>query len=162
MLRCALRRGPSCSLANDCITAMAEGLNSSFYNHFMQLLWGNCEPSVLSAANSSVDEWESFKNVIMLLYRKSQSTSKPDSVPLSSSSWEFLLKSEFHKNYHNHNFFPGISYELDDKLVDHLYSPKREDVQNPEGLSYSQLLIECLDSLHAVYENLKLINLRKR
>ncbi|KAL2945094.1 Anaphase-promoting complex subunit 1 [Bienertia sinuspersici] len=162
MLRCALRRGPSCSLANDCMTAMAEGLGSSFYHHFLQLFWGSSETADLSKAKSSADEWELFRNVIMQLYRKSQSTLQPDSMPESSSSWEFLVNSEFHKNYHNHNFFPGISFELDDALVNILSSSNREDLHSPDGLSYTKFLIECLDCLHAVYENLKLINLRKR
>ncbi|XP_021862745.2 anaphase-promoting complex subunit 1 isoform X2 [Spinacia oleracea] len=161
MLRCALRRGPSCSLANDCITAMAEGLSTPFYKHFLQHFWGNCETADLPKPNSGVDEWESFKSVILQHYRKSQSTSQPNSV-LVSSSWEFLVNSEFHKNYCNHNFFPGISTEgLDDRLVDRFSSSMR-GLQNPEGFSYSEFLIECLDSLHAIYENLKLSNLRKR
>lgn len=161
MLRCALRRGPSCSLANDCITAMAEGLSTPFYKHFLQHFWGNCETADLPKPNSGVDEWESFKSVILQRYRKSQSTSQPNSV-LVSSSWEFLVNSEFHKNYCNHNFFPGISNEgLDDRLVDRFSSSMR-GLQNPEGFSYSEFLIECLDSLHAIYENLKLSNLRKR
>uniref|UniRef100_A0A803M3V4 Anaphase-promoting complex subunit 1 n=1 Tax=Chenopodium quinoa TaxID=63459 RepID=A0A803M3V4_CHEQI len=163
MLRCSLRRSPSCSLANDCITAMAEGLNSSFYNQFLQFFWGNCETADLSKANSGADEWKSFESVIMQIYRKSQSTSQPKSVLVSGSSWEFLVKSEFHKNYCNRNFFPGISTEgLDDRLEDHVSSSKTEEVHSPDGLFSSKFQIECLDSLHAVYENLKLINLRKR
>ena len=41
MLRCSLRKNPSSSLVSDCITAMAEGLQSCFYSHFVSLLWGD-------------------------------------------------------------------------------------------------------------------------
>ncbi|XP_048495602.1 anaphase-promoting complex subunit 1 isoform X2 [Beta vulgaris subsp. vulgaris] len=163
MLRCALRRGPSYSLSNDCITAMAEGLSSPFYNHFLQLFWGNCETGDLSKANTSVDEWESFRSVIMQLYRKSELTSQPESTHVSCSAWEFLVNSDFHKDYRDHKLFHEISAEgSKDSLVNHISSSNREDVHDPEEQSYSKFLIECLDSLHAVYENLKLINLRKR
>ncbi|KAA8539561.1 hypothetical protein F0562_026253 [Nyssa sinensis] len=55
IFRCTLRRSPSSSLADDCITAMAEGLSSTFYNHFLALLWGDGDLAYLSAADASVD-----------------------------------------------------------------------------------------------------------
>ncbi|KAL9226701.1 hypothetical protein vseg_002481 [Gypsophila vaccaria] len=159
MMRCALRSGPSCSLANDCITAMSEGLSSTFYNHFLKLLWGNHETVNFLNAESDVDsEWDHFKCIILQLCRKPRSISLKDSVHASNSAWEFLMDSEFHKNYCNHNFISGMTSYV--RPETHHSSLNTNDVFSPEELS--TFLVECLDSLHAVYENLKLINLRKR
>lgn len=162
MMRCALRRGPSCSLANHCITAMSEGLSSPFYSHFLKLLWGNCETANFLNTDSNVDsEWDYFKCIVMQLCGKTKSISQKDSVHESHSAWGFLVNSEFHKNYCNHNFFTGM--ETDGSNAGHEAQHSllsSNDVFDPEELS--MFLIECLDSLHAVYENLKLINLRKR
>ncbi|KAH9618819.1 hypothetical protein KSS87_009167 [Heliosperma pusillum] len=161
MIRCALRRGPSCSLTNDCIMAMSEGLSSPFYNHFLKLLWGNSETADLSNSDSNPDsEWDSFKSIILQLCGKSQSVSVKDSAHDPHSAWEFLINSEFHKNYCAHNFFTGVAtVVLDVKPETDCFS-LFNNVFTPEELSI--FLTECLDSLHAVYENLKLINLRKR
>ncbi|KAK9683476.1 hypothetical protein RND81_10G143700 [Saponaria officinalis] len=158
MMRCALRRGPSCSLANDCITAMSEGLSSPYYNRFLKLLWGNCETDNFLNGESTVDsEWDRFKCIILQLFGRPQPISQ-DSVHVSNSAWEFLMNSEFHKNYHNHNFISGVASDV--RLETQQASLSRNNVFSPEELSIFS--VECLDSLHAVYENLKLINLRKR
>jgi len=163
MLRCALQRSPSCSLANDCITAMAEGLSSTFYNYFLQLLWGYCDSTYLPNADPSVDsEWDLFKCVITQLFTKRTSALHQDSLS-SQSSWNFLVNSEFHKSYSDRNFFGVISTEgLVVRPETHPVSLSREDVHSLQGFSSSECLIQCLDSLHAVYENLKLMNLRRR
>ena len=77
MFRCALQRSPSSLLANDSITAMAEGLTPSFYNHFLFLLWGDGDSGYLSEANSTVDsEWNSFCDTIMQMCKKSSVVSQ--------------------------------------------------------------------------------------
>ncbi|GMH15411.1 hypothetical protein Nepgr_017252 [Nepenthes gracilis] len=163
MLRCALRRSPSCSLANDCITALAEGLSSSFYNHFLRFLWGNMDSSDLSMAHSSVDsEWDLFSSIIMKMCGKSGTTTHQGSDSDPFPSWDFLVNSEFHKNYCNHNFTGGYSSVGPVHMLESYFtSSNKGNAKSRETSSYTQL-IEYLDCLHAVYENLKLINLRKR
>nr|KYP73070.1 Anaphase-promoting complex subunit 1 [Cajanus cajan] len=131
IFRCALRQSPSSTLANDCITALAEGLRSSFYRHLLGILWKDGDPAHLSEAESSVDsEWGCFCHVIMQICRKYciLSQKRSDSVP--HSAWDFLVSSQFH-----YNFCKPF---------------------------YTDLLRESLESLHGLYENLKLDNLRKR
>ncbi|KAK2994888.1 hypothetical protein RJ640_002281 [Escallonia rubra] len=162
IFRCTLRRTPSSSLANDCITAMAEGLTPSFYNHFVIRLWGDGDSAYLADADSSVDsEWESFRSVILQMCGKSRHSTDRVSDSLSRSSWEFLVNSNFHKNYSKSNFIIGISPRTPVMGSD---SPKlyADGGQNTEKSFYFELLTETLDSLHAVYENLKLNILRKR
>ncbi|GKU92137.1 hypothetical protein SLEP1_g5905 [Rubroshorea leprosula] len=160
MFRCALRRSPSSSLANDCITAMAEGLNANFYNHFLVLLWGDGDCSYLSEVDSTVDsEWNSFCNVVLQMCRKSTVVHQEP----SKSSWEFLLNTKFHKNYCKLNYFVGFSSGLDPDVQGSESSvSSMASTQNLEKSFYNDLLLEILDSLHAVYESLKLDNLRKR
>ncbi|KAJ9683860.1 hypothetical protein PVL29_016384 [Vitis rotundifolia] len=164
MFRCALRRSPSSSLANDCIAAMAEGLSSSSYNHFLGLLWGDGDAGYLSKADSNVDsEWESFSSIIMHMCKKSGLIPPKlmDTVP--HTSWEFLINSNFHKNYSKLNLITGISSKMSLELQESDSSKSYSDGgRGLEKLSYSEPLKETLDSLHAVYESLKLDNLRKR
>lgn len=69
MLRCTFRRYPSSSLANDCLTAMVEGLEANLYNHFVGLLWGNGNSAYLSKVDSLVDtEWESFRAILLDIF----------------------------------------------------------------------------------------------
>ncbi|GMI87289.1 pollen calcium-binding protein 1, EMBRYO DEFECTIVE 2771, anaphase promoting complex 1 [Hibiscus trionum] len=160
IFRCALRRSPSSSLANDCITAMAEGLSPSFYNHFLILLWGDNESGYLSEANSTVDsEWSSFCDTIMQMCKKSSVVSQD----IPKSSWEFLLDSKFHRNYCKINSLIGLSSDvaLDRIGLDSMRS-SIVGTRSSEKSFYSDLLGESLDSLHAVYESLKMDNLRRR
>ncbi|TQD83379.1 hypothetical protein C1H46_031089 [Malus baccata] len=91
MFRCVLRRSPASTLANDCITAMAEGLSTSFYSHFLSLLWKDGDLAYLAEADSSVhSEWDSFCSIIMEMCGSS-ATSKKISNPMPQSSWEFLI-----------------------------------------------------------------------
>ncbi|XP_015931282.1 anaphase-promoting complex subunit 1 isoform X1 [Arachis duranensis] len=164
MFRCALRQSPSSLLANDCITALAEGLSSSFYRHFLGVFWRDGDPAHLLEAESSVDsEWDSFCHVIMQLCRKSNDTSQKCSGSVAHSAWDFLLNSQFHNNFCKLNSMFGTSgaaslYQKTSNFSKSLVDG-RESSEKP---FYSDLLVESLDSLHALYENLKFDNLRKR
>lgn len=163
MFRCALRRNPSSSLTNDCITTMAEGLNSTFYNYFLVLLWGDSNSAYLSEANSDVDlEWNSFCSTIMQMGQKSSAISQQHLNPVPNSSWEFLLTSKFHKNYRKFNFITGISGTSLDVRGSNSCGSNVDGKQILNESFYSELFKVTLDSLHALYESLKLDTLRKR
>ncbi|KAI3988958.1 hypothetical protein MKX01_016529 [Papaver californicum] len=147
VFRCALRRSPSSSLANDCITAMAHGLHSNLYSHFLVILWGDGDSAYLSNADSCVNsEWEAFGNTILQMCRKLKFIPEKSSGGMLPSSWEFLLSSKFHKNYCKIN---SSRSNIGNKQI-------------PDKSFYAQLLLETLDALHALYESLKWDNLRKR
>ncbi|GMN41281.1 hypothetical protein TIFTF001_010497 [Ficus carica] len=163
IFRCALRRRPSSSLANDCISAMAKGLSSNFYSHFLSLLWKDGDSAYLSEADNGVNlEWDSFCSIILQMCRSSTSTQK-HSNPTAHSSWEFLINSKFHKNFCKHNRVTGVSsvISLDMQKLDSFES-NLKTVEKIEKSFYSELMMESLDCLHAVYESLKLDTLRKR
>ncbi|XP_010253785.1 PREDICTED: anaphase-promoting complex subunit 1 [Nelumbo nucifera] len=164
MFRCALRRSPSSSLANDCITAMAEGLQPNFYNHFLGLLWGSGDSSYLSEADASVDsEWESFCGIIMQMCTNPRVTPTKclDSPPYSS--WEFLINSKFHESYMKSTSITGIPFKTSLDFCDFEHSTRYFGGRQSSEMSYNvQFLMDTLDSLHALYECLKLDNLRKR
>lgn len=161
MFRCVFRRSPSSLLADDCITAMAEGLSSSFYGHFLGLLWKDGDSAYLSNADSSVNlEWESFCTIITQMCKSSVDNQDfVNSVP--QSSWEFLISSKFHKNY-KLNLITGTSCEMSLDVLGFLPRSHSDATQSLKKSFYSEVLMECLDSLHAVYESLKLDILRKR
>ncbi|KAK1284173.1 Anaphase-promoting complex subunit 1 [Acorus calamus] len=162
IFRCALRRNPFSSLASECIMAMAEGLHCSFYSHFVVLLWGDCDSDYLSNADSPVDsEWESLSCTIMKICEKYGSfLPEHHSTMPNSTSWEFLINSRYHKNYCKQSSISGISLtSLDSGRLQYCSPPTFDE---RERSFYSQLLTETLDSLHALYENLKLNELRKR
>lgn len=164
MFRCALRQNPSSSLANDCITALAEGLGSSFYRHFLGLFWKDGCPAAFSEAESSVDlEWDSFCRVIMKICRKSNIISEKHSNLVPHCAWDFLLNSQFHNNFCKINSLFGTSCALPLNQLESSFSTSSIDgTPSSEKPYYTELLIECLESLHALYESLKLDNLRKR
>ena len=96
IFRCALRRSPSSSLADDCITAMSEGLCSAFYNYFLARLWGDGDSAYLSEADAGVDsEWESYSSVIMRMRTNYILTPERRLDSMSHSSWDFLINSKF-------------------------------------------------------------------
>lgn len=161
--RCVLRRSPTSSLANDCITAMAEGLKTSFYSHFLSLLWKDGDLAYLSEADSSVhSEWDSFRSIIMEMCRSS-ATSKMIANPIPQTSWEFLISSKFHEFFCKNNFVAQNSsvMALDVRRLD-ASRLNTNRTRRLEKTFYSELLMESLHCLHAVYESLKLNNLRKR
>lgn len=163
MFRCVLRRSPASFLANDCITAMAEGLSSNFYSHFLSLLWKDGDLAYLSEADSSVpSEWDSFCSIMMEICGSS-ATSKKISSPMPQSSWEFLIHSKFDNNYCKHNLITQNSsvMSLDVQRLDSSWL-NSDGTQRSERTFYYKLLMESLHCLHAVYENLKLNSLRKR
>ncbi|KAJ4980944.1 hypothetical protein NE237_031781 [Protea cynaroides] len=165
MFRCALRRSPSSSLANDCITAMAEGLRSNFYDHFLGLLWRDGESAYLSEADACVDaEWESFSCIIMCMCQKySRVILKKPSDPQPQSAWEFLVTSKFHQAYDKCTYITASSHATARDFWDFDCSTAQVEVKQSSGSSFLvHFLMETLDCLHALYENLKLNNLRKR
>lgn len=164
VFRCALRRSLSSSLTNDCITAMAEGLHSTSYNHFLALLWGDGDCAYLAKADSCVDsEWVAFSSIIAEICGKARSISRKQSDLVPRSSWEFLIHSKFHNHYTLHTSTTGISAASSLSLQEYdCLNLNIQDKQSPDKSYYTQLLVEILDSLHALYENLKLDNLRKR
>ncbi|EXB88404.1 Anaphase-promoting complex subunit 1 [Morus notabilis] len=162
MFRCALRRSPSSSLVNDCITTMAEGLCSNFYSHFLSLLWQDGDSAYLSEADIGINsEWDSFCSIVLQMCRSSMSTQK-HANPSPTSSWDFLINSNFHKNFCKHNFITGVSSvaSLDMQKMDSFES--NLNMEKIDNSFYSELMMESLDCLHAVYESLKLDTLRKR
>jgi len=164
MFRCALRQSPSSSLANDCITALAEGLGSSFYRYFLGRLWKDDYPTDFSEAESSVDsEWDSFNRVIMKICRQFNNISQKHSGLVPHGAWKFLLSSQFHTNFCKANSLFGKSCAVPlDQLESNSSTSSIDGKHSFEEPFYTELLIECLESLHALYESLKLDNLRKR
>lgn len=164
MFRCALRRNPSSSLANDCITAMAEGLHSSFYNYFVVSLWGDGDPSYLSGTESHFDlEWKSLKNVLTGICQKCGSDFQNAPHESYDSSWNFLINSKFHRSYHQRSSFTGLSSSTIQNT--RVFEPSAVCIKAGEDQDtsfYTQLLKGALDALHALYECLKLDNLRKQ
>ncbi|XP_075104821.1 anaphase-promoting complex subunit 1-like isoform X3 [Nicotiana tabacum] len=161
--RCTWRRNPSSSLANDCITALAEGMSSTLYNHFLVLLWRNGDQAYLSRTDLTADsEWESFQSVISQICKESSHNSEKLSDSVSCSSWEFLINSRYHKQYSKSYPISGFSETSIDQQGS--YSPGSfvDTSHNAESSLYAELLAETLDTLHTVYESLKLNNLRKR
>ncbi|KAF6170410.1 hypothetical protein GIB67_014340 [Kingdonia uniflora] len=162
VLRCAFRRSPSSSLVNDCITAMAEGLHSTFYSHFLALLWGDDDCTYANGADSCVDsEWAAYNNVIMQMCGKRKFEDKMQSKSTPHPSWEYLINSKFHKRYckDTSGVSFGSTFDIQDIDNSNSYTEKK---QSTDTSFYKQILVETLDSLHALYETLKLDNLRKR
>ncbi|KAK9061061.1 hypothetical protein SSX86_018241 [Deinandra increscens subsp. villosa] len=154
MLRCTFRRYPSSSLANDCITAMAEGLEANLYNHFVVLLWGNGDSAYLARVDSAVDsEWESFSAIILEIFGKKRKNPQLH----SGASWEFLLNSSFHEKYSKSHCMSGFSSRMSLQSDESCSASQQLDAS-----CTSESLIEILDLLHAVYESLKLNHLRRR
>ncbi|KAF7828197.1 anaphase-promoting complex subunit 1 isoform X1 [Senna tora] len=163
MFRCALRQSPSSLLANDCITALAEGLSFSFYRYLLGHLWKDGDPAHLTVADSGVDsEWDSFCRVIMQLCRESNLMSQKHLTSVSHSAWDFLLSSQFHRNFCKINTISGISRAASlDQQETNSPSSAMDGTQISANPFNCELLMETLESLHAVYESLKLDNLRK-
>lgn len=154
MLRCTFRRYPSSSLANDCITAMAEGLETNLYNHFVVLLWGNGDSAYLSRVDSAVDsEWESFSAIVLEIFGKKRKSPQLH----SGASWEFLLNSSFHEKYSKTHFMS----EFSSRMLLQTDEPCSTSQQLDTSYTYESL-IEIIDLLHEVYESLKLNHLRRR
>ncbi|KAJ0235224.1 Anaphase-promoting complex subunit 1 [Hirschfeldia incana] len=150
IFRCALTGSPSSSLANDCIAAIAEGLRSDSYNLFLSLLWGDDNSDQKGSCVHF--EWEAFCNIFLGICQKPTGVHLEQPKTSSESSWEFLLSSKFHKTYPR--FHSGItsnhSLDLDKTGGGKIPSKSLE------------LMVQSLDCLHAVYESLKMDNLRKQ
>ncbi|BAT81104.1 hypothetical protein VIGAN_03076200 [Vigna angularis var. angularis] len=164
IFRCALRESPSSVLANDCITALAEGLCSSFYRHLLGLLWKDGDPAHSPEAEPIVDsEWNSFCHVILQICRKNKIICQKGSDSVPHSAWDFLITSQFHYNFCKVNSIFGmpcaVSLDQQESNFDRSFV---DDPQNSGKPFYTDLLRESMESLHGLYESLKLDNLRKR
>ncbi|KAJ0979367.1 hypothetical protein J5N97_014841 [Dioscorea zingiberensis] len=165
VFRCALRRFPSSSLASDCIAAMAEGLRPSFYNHFILLLWVDNDSTYLSSSSPHVDsEWDSFASSLVKICKRYFSRSTISATTLPDTAWSYLLRSKFHMDYCKEMSISGISSATMSCPggSDYFSANAKGEEQSRDLIFYTQLLKETLDSLHALYESLKLVSLRKR
>lgn len=75
------------------------------------------------------------------------------------SSWEFLLSSKFHKTYSR--FHSGITSTNPLDLEGIVPFGSKTGSGEIPGNSF-ELMVQSLDCLHAVYESLKMDNLRKQ
>ncbi|KAJ4908777.1 Anaphase-promoting complex subunit 1 [Raphanus sativus] len=155
--RCALAGSPSSSLANDCIAALAEGLRSDLYNLFLSLLWGDDNSDQKGSCVHF--EWEAFCNIFLGICQNPTDVHLKQPKTSSESSWEFLLNSNFHKTYSR--FHGGISSNNSLDLEGIVpFETKTGGGKKPNN-SF-ELMVKSLDCLHAVYESLKMDNLRKQ
>ncbi|KAJ0233773.1 Anaphase-promoting complex subunit 1 [Hirschfeldia incana] len=153
IFRCALTGNPSSSLANDCIAAMAEGLRSDLYKLFLSLLWGY---GYSEQKDCSIHfEWEVLCNIFLGICQKPTGVHLKQLNTSSESSWDFLLSSKFHKTYSK--FHSGITSI---NPLDREVCTKNGSGEKPDN-SF-ELMVQSLDCLHAVYESLKMDNLRKQ
>ncbi|KAF2560548.1 hypothetical protein F2Q70_00014078 [Brassica cretica] len=157
IFRCALTSNPSSSLANDCIAAIAEGLRSDLYKLFLSLLWGD---GYSDQKGSSIHfEWEALCNIFLGICQKPTGVHLKQLKTSSESSWEFLLSSKFHKTYSR--FHSGITSVSPSDLEE--TAPFCTETGSEERPDNSfELMVQSLDCLHAVYESLKMDNLRKQ
>ncbi|KAJ8769461.1 hypothetical protein K2173_002951 [Erythroxylum novogranatense] len=161
MYRCILRRSPSSLLVNDCIAVMSDGFGSNFYNHFLLLLWGDSDSEYLSGVDAGVDfEWDSFSNAILRICENHCSKSRKCSSSQEFSSWDFLINSKYHDAYRKLNCIGFASSEA--SFDEGKMKVDVECKRSSQNSFYFHLLEKSLVSLHALYESLKLDNLRKR
>ncbi|KAF8720064.1 hypothetical protein HU200_024836 [Digitaria exilis] len=162
MLRCSLRKNPSSSLVSDCINAMAEGLQSCFYSHFVSLFWGDSDATYLYSSSHADSEWEYFSYEIKKVCMKYGQTS-PNKSPVSpSKAWDFLINSKYHAQYckrtpTSSNSFLPVSHDT----CKAVFNPFLQDEHSSDVSFYIRFMRETLETLHALYENLKLNILRK-
>uniref|UniRef100_A0A0E0L1D6 Anaphase-promoting complex subunit 1 n=1 Tax=Oryza punctata TaxID=4537 RepID=A0A0E0L1D6_ORYPU len=159
MLRCSLRKNPSSSLVSDCITAMAEGLQSCFYSHFVSLLWGDSDAAYLCSSSHVDSEWESFSYEVEKICAKYGQISPTKSSESPCTAWDFLINSKHHAKYGklSRTSLP-VSYNTS-SMGFHSFP---QDGNNADVSFYIRFIRETLDTLHALYENLKLNILRKQ
>lgn len=162
MLRCLLRKNPSSSLVSDCITAMAEGLQSCFYNQFVSLFWGDSDAAYLYSSSQVDSDWEYFSHEIKSVCTKYGQTLSTKSLTSLSKAWDFLINSKYHSQYckralSSSNSFLPVSYNT----CKTVFNPFLQD-EHSSDVSYNiRFMREILETLHALYENLKLNILRK-
>ncbi|XP_020395119.1 anaphase-promoting complex subunit 1 isoform X3 [Zea mays] len=161
MLRCSLRKNPSSSLVSDCITAMAEGLQSCFYNQFISLFWGS-DAAYLYSSSQVDSEWEFFSHEIKRVCTKYGQTLSTKSLTFPSKAWDFLINSKYHSQYckralSSSNSFLPVSYNTGKTVFNSFLQD-----EHSSDVSYNiRFMRETLETLHALYENLKLNILRK-
>uniref|UniRef100_J3M678 Anaphase-promoting complex subunit 1 n=1 Tax=Oryza brachyantha TaxID=4533 RepID=J3M678_ORYBR len=163
MLRCSLRKSPSSSLVSDCITAMAEGLQSCFYSHFVSLLWGDSDAAYLCSSSHVDSEWESFSYEIEKICAKYGQISPAKSSKSPCTAWDFLINSKHHAKYGKLSPSSCTSFlpvPCTTSSTDFHSFP--QDGNSTDVSFYIRFVREILDTLHALYENLKLNILRKQ
>lgn len=163
MLRCSLHKNPSSSLVSDCITAMAEGLQSSFYSHFLSLLWGDSDAAYLCSSSHVDSEWESFSYEITKVCTKYGRTSPTKSSTSRGTAWDFLISSKYHAQYRKRSSTSCASFlPMSYRASSTGFHSFLQDEHSSDVSFYIQFMRETLDTLHALYENLKLNTLRKQ
>ncbi|KFK24970.1 hypothetical protein AALP_AA8G049400 [Arabis alpina] len=157
IFRCALTGDPSSSLANDCIAAIAEGLPSDLYSLFLSILWGD---GYSDQKGSNIHfPWEALCNVFLGICQKPTVVHLKQPKTSSESSWEFLLSSKFHKTYSR--FHRGIT-SINPLDLEGIAPFDSQTVSGEIPGNSLKLMAQSLDCLHAVYESLKMDNLRKQ
>ena len=151
-----LAGSPSSSLANDCIAVLAEGLGSDLYNLFLSLLWGDDNSDQKGSCVHF--EWEALCNIFLRICQNPTDVHLKQPKTSSESSWEFLLNSSFHKTYCR--FHSGITTNNMDLEGMVPFGTKTGGGKLPS--KSLELMVQSLDCLHAVYESLKMYNLRKQ
>lgn len=165
VLRCALRAAPVSMITEDCINALAEGLNPPLFKYFRKSLWSHECSMPLSGLDLKFDaEWETFSSLIMEWIRNFSSVHLKQEEVNTSSAWEFLLCSKMHRNYLKTPCFIGLSLPSVLKPSAHSSQPElvSNAVQTEDPSFHKQILREMLDILHAVYEDYKLDILRSQ
>uniref|UniRef100_A0A0D3G6H1 Anaphase-promoting complex subunit 1 n=1 Tax=Oryza barthii TaxID=65489 RepID=A0A0D3G6H1_9ORYZ len=159
MLRCSLRKSPSSSLVSDCITAMAEGLQSCFYSHFVSLLWGDSDAAYLCSSSHVDSEWESFSYEVEKICAKYGQISPTKSSESPCTAWDFLINSKHHAKYGKQS---RTSLPMSYNTSSMSFHSFPQDGNSADVSFYIRFISETLDTLHALYENLKLNILRKQ
>lgn len=159
MLRCSLRKSPSSSLVSDCITAMAEGLQSCFYSHFVSLLWGDSDAAYLCSSSHVDSEWESFSYEVEKICAKYGQISPAKSSESPCTAWDFLINSKHHAKYGKQS---RTSLPMSYNTSSMSFHSFPQDGNSADVSFYIRFISETLDTLHALYENLKLNILRKQ
>ncbi|EEE63377.1 hypothetical protein OsJ_18189 [Oryza sativa Japonica Group] len=159
MLRCSLRKSPSSSLVGDCITAMAEGLQSCFYSHFVSLLWGDSDAAYLCSSSHVDSEWESFSYEVEKICAKYGQISPAKSSESPCTAWDFLINSKHHAKYGKQS---RTSLPMSYNTSSMSFHSFPQDGNSADVSFYIRFISETLDTLHALYENLKLNILRKQ
>lgn len=140
---------------------MAVGLQFSFYSHFATLLWGDFGSAYVFRSRPQTDsEWDAFAGAVMRICDRYGTRMQRQSPPVSDAAWEFLVNSKLHLR---HSIGRGIfSMNMPNCSGADYNDSQIQDEQNEGRPFYSQLLAETLDSLHCLYESLKLDKLRKQ
>jgi anaphase-promoting complex subunit 1 len=142
---------------------MAEGLQSCFYSHFVSLLWGDNDAACLCSSSHVDSEWESFSYEVSKACAKYEQTSSTKLSTSSSTAWDFLINSKYHAQYCKQSSISGASFlPMSYSISSTGFHSFLQDEHSSDAAFYIRFMKETLDTLHALYENLKLNVLRKQ